>query len=91
MSELKYHIKQQKKEVKNARVFAKNFARAMREDLVTSIDQEEAQDSRTLSIDPGERIQQRRVSQNVAYRTCKASKNEQQPILWCGFSRKNQW
>lgn len=72
-------------------MFANNFANALRNEVVSSIDRNEVDTEDLKFIDKGERIKHRNNSVNILTRICTSSKQEQQPILWNGISAKNKW
>lgn len=83
-------ILDKKQEAKHARKFAKNFSKALRDELVISIDTDEIEPNNTF-VDKGERIKHRNNSENVLDRVWKSTKHENQPILWTGVAHRNQW
>jgi hypothetical protein len=69
MSNWKQETKIKKLEVQNARRFARNFATAMRNEVVTSIDITQGDFKKPKFQDKGERVQQRSKTKNVLSRT----------------------
>jgi hypothetical protein len=91
MAQMQSDIKSKKKETRRARNFSKRFVSAIRNEIITSIDRDEANGEKPFIKDRGERIKQRASSQNVVNRMCKSSRHEEQPILWEKIIRNNQW
>lgn len=91
MSHWKQETKVKKQEVQNARKFARNFAKAMRNEVVASIDITQGDFKKPKFQDKGERVQQKSKAKNVLSRTCKSSSREDQPILWSNVIQRNQW
>lgn len=91
MLQLRDEIKFKKAETKMARIHSRRFTKAIRNELVASIDREEAETPKSKFVDRGARVKNRNNSQNVMSRMCKSSRHENQPILWDEIIKKNQW
>lgn len=89
-------IKTKKKEARRARNFSKRFVSAIRNETISSIDREEAEDKKFNHHGKGEIIRLRAIFKinllhsylNIVNRICKSSRREEQPILWEKIARK---